>query len=416
MRFIYLAAIQLYGLALQLAGLFNAKAGLWVAGRRQWRARHRALLEAKPRQGLPLVWVHCASLGEFEQGRPVIEGLKAARPEIQVLLTFFSPSGYEVRKNYSSADYVVYLPLDTPSNARDFMAIWQPALAVFVKYEFWYFHLKALQQRGIPVFLVSALFRPGQLFFKPYGGPFRQLPGWFHHIFVQNESSGALLRAQGLRNFSVAGDTRIDRVLQIAVNAHAFPVIAAFKGDAPLLVAGSTWPEDEALLVPFLNDHLPKGWKAIIAPHQISDSHIQGLAKRLQGRVVRYSEATTSNLPEARILLIDNVGMLSALYQYGRLAYIGGGFGAGIHNTLEPIAFGLPVFFGPKYDKFEEARYLVQSGGGFSIRNLQELKAAFDQLIPETPYLAASEKARQYVLENQGASRKAVGALLKAIG
>nr|HQU60794.1 glycosyltransferase N-terminal domain-containing protein [Saprospiraceae bacterium] len=324
--------------------------------------------------------------------------------------------GYEVRKNYSSADYVVYLPLDTPANARDFMAIWQPALAVFVKYEFWYFHLKALQQRGIPVFLVSALFRPGQLFFKPYGGPFRQLPGWFHHIFVQNESSGALLRAQGLRNFSVAGDTRIDRVLQIAVNAPAFPVIAAFKGDAPLLVAGSTWPEDEALLVPFLNDHLPKGWKAIIAPHQISDSHIQGLAKRLQGRVVRYSEATTSNLPEARILLIDNVGMLSALYQYGRLAYIGGGFGAGIHNTLEPIAFGLPVFFGPKYDKFEEARYLVQSGGGFSIRNLQELKAAFDQLIPETPYLAASEKARQYVLENQGASRKAVGALLKAIG
>lgn len=410
--FIYQAVIRLYGLAIRLAALFNAKASLWAAGRRRWRSRHRGMLEAKPPGKGPLVWVHCASLGEFEQGRPVIEGIRAALPEVQVLLTFFSPSGYEVRKNYEQASYVAYLPLDTPTAARDFLAIWKPALAVFIKYEFWLFHLQALHRANIPAFLVSALFRPEQLFFSPFGGPFRRAPGWFRHIFVQDEQSAALLRKHGLQNCSAAGDTRVDRVLQIAENAPAFPPVEAFCAEKPVLVAGSTWPEDEALLIPFLNEHLPEGWKAIIAPHQIRPAHIQALEEQLQGVVIRYSQAAGAELREARILLIDNVGMLSALYQYGRLAYIGGGFGAGIHNTLEPIAFGLPVIFGPKYEKFEEARYLVQSGGGFSIRNLRELKAAFDHLQPPVAHQAASEKARHYVLANQGASRQAVEAIL----
>ncbi|MCB9276940.1 MAG: 3-deoxy-D-manno-octulosonic acid transferase [Lewinellaceae bacterium] len=412
MRLLYLIALRLYGFAIRLVAFFNGKAALWVAGRRQWRRSHQAMQEARPSEGAPLVWVHCASLGEFEQGRPVIEGLKQARPGVKVLLSFFSPSGYSLRKNYEQADYVVYLPLDTPANARSFLSIWKPALAVFVKYEFWYFHLKALHQAGVPTLLVSALFRPGQLFFRSWGGPFRQVPAWFKHIFVQNEASAALLRAKGLDNFSVAGDTRIDRVMQIAEQTPAFPLVEAFCEQAHVLIAGSTWPGDEALLIPFLNHHLPEGWKAIIAPHQIRAAHIQTLSGQLQGKACIYSEADEAALRSARVLLIDNVGMLSALYQYGRLAYIGGGFGAGIHNTLEPIAFGLPVIFGPKYEKFEEARFLVSSGAGFSISQMAELHAAFDALLPEAAYREASEKARRYLAANQGASRAAVAAIL----
>jgi 3-deoxy-D-manno-octulosonic-acid transferase len=403
--------VQAYGLFIRLAALFNAKAGQWVAGRRRWRQAQRGLLEAKPRGAGPLVWMHCASLGEFEQGRPVIEGLKAARPELRVLLTFFSPSGYELRKNYPLADYVAYLPLDTPANARDFLALWQPDLAVFVKYEFWYFYLRALRQRAIPVYLVSALFRPGQLFFKPYGGALRRLPGGFEHIFLQDEPSGQLLRRLGLSNFSVAGDTRIDRVVQIAQDSASFPLVEAFAGGAPVLIAGSTWPADEALLLPFLNESLPREWKAIIAPHQIKAAHAQGLAAQFAGQAVLYSQAGAADLAQARLLIIDNVGMLSALYRYGRIAYIGGAFGAGLHNTLEPIAFGLPVIFGPKYEKFAEARYLVSAGGGFSIGNAAELAAAFQGLLPEAAYRAAADQARAYVSANQGASKMVVKAL-----
>jgi 3-deoxy-D-manno-octulosonic-acid transferase len=408
---LYYIALQAYGLFIRLAALLNAKAAQWATGRRRWRQAQRALLAAKPRSDAPLLWIHCASLGEFEQGRPVIEGLKTVRPELRVLLTFFSPSGYALRKNYPLADYVCYLPLDTPANARDFLALWQPDLAVFVKYEFWYFFLRALRRHSIPVYLISALFRPGQLFFKPYGGALRRLPGWFDHIFLQDEPSGQLLRRLGLSNFSVAGDTRIDRVVQIAQASASFPLVEAFAGAAPVLIAGSTWPEDEALLLPFLNERLPGDWKAIIAPHQIKAAHAQRLAAQFSGRAVLYSQAETADLAQARLLIIDNVGMLSALYRYGRTAYIGGAFGAGLHNTLEPIAFGLPVIFGPKYEKFAEARYLADSGGGFSIGSAEELTAAFQSLLPEAGYRAAAAKARAYVSANQGASQMVVDAL-----
>ena len=413
---LYYLALRAYGLMIQAAALFDAKAAQWVAGRRHWQQAHRALLAAKPRGEAGLIWVHCASLGEFEQGRPVIEGLKAARPELRVLLTFFSPSGYELRKNYPQADYVCYLPLDTPANARDFLEIWQPDLAVFVKYEFWYFFLRALRQRNTPSYLIAALFRSGQLFFKPYSGALRHIPAWFSHIFVQDEPSASLLRAQGLADFSIAGDTRIDRVMQIAQRSASFPLIEEFAGSAPVLIAGSTWPEDEAILLPFLNDGLPSSWKAIIAPHQIKEAHARALLAQFAGRGLRYSQAAAGELADARLLIIDNVGMLSALYRYGRIAYIGGAFGAGLHNTLEPIAFGLPVIFGPKYQKFAEARYLIASGGGFCIHNREELAEAFNRLQPDADYQAAAEKARSYISSNQGASQMVVDALVVMMG
>ncbi|MCO6488090.1 MAG: 3-deoxy-D-manno-octulosonic acid transferase [Phaeodactylibacter sp.] len=411
---LYPFAIHLYGLFLRLAALFNPKAAQWVAGRRHWRRRHRELLEANAQGGAPLVWFHCASLGEFEQGRPVIELLKAGHPEVRILLTFFSPSGYEVRKNYGGADYITYLPLDTPANARDFVALWKPAAAVFIKYEFWASHLRALRAAGIPIVLASALFRPGQLFFRWYGGFFRRLPGWFAHIFVQNESSAQLLREAGYRNFTVAGDSRVDRVLQIAGQAPSFPLAERFAGRAPVLIIGSSWPEDEAHLLPFLNEQLPPQWKAIIAPHQVDEGHIRQIIGRLELPWQRYSEGEKE--AETRILVIDNIGLLSALYQYGRIAYIGGAFGSGLHNTLEPIAFGLPVIFGPKYQKFEEARYLVQSGGGFSVNGREELREKFTELGREEAWQEASRKARAYVLQNSGASEKVTVFIRSLVG
>lgn len=410
----YTLIIHLYGLFLRLAAIFNPKAAQWVAGRRGWRKSHQAMLREKPRGEALLIWVHCASLGEFEQGRPVIEQLKAGRPGLKILLTFFSPSGYEVRKNYKEADYIAYLPLDTPANAKDFIGIWQPTAAIFIKYEFWYNFLRVLRKAEVPVLLISALFRPGQLFFRWYGGPFRQLPGWFLHIFVQNESSGKLLREAGFHNFTVAGDTRVDRVRQIAESAPSFPLVEKFAGQAPVLVIGSSWPEDEAHLLPFLNEEFPENWKAIIAPHQVDEGHIQQIMKKLKLPCRRYSEGEKQG--EARVLVIDNVGMLSALYQYGRIAYIGGAFGAGLHNTLEPIAFGLPVIFGPRYQKFEEARYLVRSGGGFSISNQEELRGRFRALLREEAYRVASQKAREYVSRNSGASQKATVFIQKLAG
>ena len=413
MHTLYTLTLYLYGWLLRLAAFFNPKAAQWVAGRRGWRSQHQALLEKKPRGKSPLLWVHCASLGEFEQGRPVIEQLKAEQTGLKILLTFFSPSGYEVRKNYEEADYITYLPLDTAANARDFVALWQPTAAIFVKYEFWYYHLRALRTAGIPIVLISALFRQGQLFFRWYGGFFRQLPGWFTHIFVQNESSASQLRDAGFHNFTVAGDTRIDRVQQIAEKAPAFPLVEQFAGQAPILVIGSCWPEDEAYLLPFLNEQFPSDWKAIIAPHQVDEGHIQQILKKVKLPYFRYSQGQEE--PEARVLVIDNVGMLSALYQYGRIAYIGGAFGSGLHNTLEPIAFGLPVIFGPRFQKFEEARYLVRSGGGFSISSQVELQERFCGLLPEDAYRKASQKAREYVLSNSGASRKAVAFIQQLI-
>ncbi|MEQ8703492.1 MAG: glycosyltransferase N-terminal domain-containing protein [Phaeodactylibacter sp.] len=404
---LYTIGIYLYGFALRLAALLHPKAQKWVQGRQNWADHHRQLRAALPKDR-DLFWFHCASLGEFEQGRPLIEALKQRTNPPLILLTFYSPSGYEVRRNYPEADAVTYLPLDTPAQARVFLEIWQPQLAVFVKYEFWFNMLRQLQQKEVPILLISGLFRPGQVFFKPFGGPFRRLLKGFGHLFVQNEASGQQLEQAGITRYTVAGDTRIDRVQSIADGAPAIPIAADFCQSAPVLVAGSSWPEDEAYLLPYINQELPAAWKVIIAPHEIAEAHLQRIEQQLSLTVVRYGkvEGHPEKLHAARVLLIDNIGMLSALYQYGRIAYVGGGFKTGLHNTLEPIAFGLPVLFGPRYHKFEEARYLVAQGGGFVIENADALSEALEKLQRPEAYQEASAKALQYIQQNQGATQK----------
>lgn len=403
----YTLSIYLYGLALRLAAFFHPKARKWVQGRQNWAARHRQLRTSLAAHQ-PLFWFHCASLGEFEQGRPLIEALKKRPNPPLILLTFYSPSGYEVRQYYPEADVVAYLPLDTPSNARTFLKIWEPQLAVFVKYEFWFNLLRQLQRQKVPTLLISGLFRSEQLFFKFYGGPFRRILKGFSHLFVQNEASGEQLSKAGVPHYTVAGDTRIDRVRSIAAQVPPIPFAADFCGTAPVLVVGSSWPEDEARLLPYFNRTLPVDWKVIIAPHEITPTHLQSIEEQLDLPSIRYSEAEAAPTPvsAARVLLIDNIGMLSALYQYGRIAYIGGGFKTGLHNTLEPIAFGLPVLFGPHYHKFEEACYLVEEGGGFVIEDTETLSQTLEQLQEPEAYQEAAGKALRYITQNQGATQK----------
>lgn len=403
-RFIYNLVIGIYGLAIRLAAPFSAKARQWTTGRKDWPARLRVARQTTG-EG-PLIWIHCASLGEFEQGRPLIEWLKEHHPNYKILLTFFSPSGYEIRKNYDRADVVFYLPLDTPRNARRFLEIVQPQLVIFVKYEFWMHYLRGLQQKEIPHILISAIFRADHWFFKSYGAPFRRFLAGFDQLFVQDEASRQRLETVGLSRVTVAGDTRIDRVLAIAGQNRRFPLIDAFVGESPVLVVGSSWSPDEALLVPFFNEQLPAGWKVIIAPHEIKEEKIKALEGALQLPSVRFSRGNPEDMAGKRVLIIDNIGMLSALYGYGRLAYIGGGFGAGIHNTLEPIAFGLPVFFGPKYHKFTEAVSLVRTGGAFAVETTGEFQRLFAELQNEEQYDRAAQAARGYVEQNQGATQR----------
>lgn len=412
---LYRLFILFYQLAIRLAAPFNAKARQWVAGRRDWRTRLRQGLQAVRPGDRPLLWMHCASLGEFEQGRPVLEAVRRQQPETAILLTFFSPSGYEVRKNYPLADHVAYLPADTPRNARDLLAIVRPDLVIFVKYEFWYYTLRRIQEEDIPLFLISALFRPGQIFDRPGGAPFRRLLQGFRHIFVQNEASGVQLERLGVRDYTIAGDTRVDRVYDLAQQVQAFPLVARFAGQSPVLVAGSTWPPDEDLLAGLLNGPFPANWKVIIAPHQIAENKLQRIEQLLSLPTLRYSRAAESRPEEARVLIIDNIGMLASLYQYGRLAYIGGGFGVAIHNTLEPVTFGLPVFFGPRHTKFEEAVQLVRRGGAFPVETTEELIAYFETLQNEAAWRAASAEARRYIEQNRGATETIVRAILPAL-
>ena len=412
---LYRFAILLYYTAIRLASLFSRKANLWFKGRQHWKKQHHQLSASINRQ-LPLIWIHCASLGEFEQGRPIIELLKREQPDCQILLSFFSPSGYEIRKSYGAVDAVVYLPIDTPSNAKAFLNIWKPDMAIFVKYEFWYYHFKALHTQNIPTLLVAALFRQDQLFFKWYGSLFRKMLTWLNHIFVQNQESADRLSEIGIKNWTVCGDPRVDRVADIADGARQFPELATFVEGSNILVAGSTWPEDEAILLSLLNKHWQKGWKAIIAPHHINDKQIHQFIDQLDLVAIRYSELSTkTDLKDVQVLIIDNIGMLSSLYQFGKIAYIGGAFRTGLHNTLEPIAFGLPVIFGPKYHKFEEARYLVESGGGFSMEDEESLFTAFHELNQPDKYEAASAKAINYIQNNRGASKKIIKYLLNKL-
>lgn len=408
MLLLYNLSVRIYLIAIHIASVFNKKAGLWIDGRRELFPRLEKALEAVRSNGEALIWMHCASLGEFEQGRPVIEGLRKNHPETKILLTFFSPSGYEIRKDFPLADHVDYLPIDTKAQAVRFIEIVRPTLAIFVKYEFWFNHIEALHARGIPCMVISAIFRPGQVFFRWYGGIFREMLRRFDHIFVQNQISAGLLERVGGVRFSIGGDTRVDRVADLALKASSYPFVQAMTEGSKVLVAGSSWDADEEILIPFINETLPGDWKVIIAPHQIREEKIRRLEERLQVPVIRYSRAELENAGKYRVLIIDNIGMLAALYQYGRLAYIGGGFGGGIHNTLEPIAFGLPVIFGPRFKKFEEAVLLSQKGGAFPIRTGKELENVFKLLESEEAFQKASRIARSYIEENRGGTSLAL--------
>ncbi len=399
MVFLYSLGLKFYYLIILLASLFNRKARLWIKGRKRIFDKIKNQIKTENN----LLWFHASSLGEFEQGRPLIEALKNKDKSIKILLTFFSPSGYEIRKNYKTADYIFYLPLDTKKNAYKFVKLVNPSKAFFIKYEFWYHYLNQLQITNIPVYLVSANFRQNQVFFRWYGGWFRSILHKFTHIFVQNKKSEQLLKDIGLDNITIAGDTRFDRVAEIARQAKEIEIAQKFKQDSPVIIGGSTWDKDEEILVEFINTS-SLNIKYIIAPHEIHESGIQRIIKSINKPVTRFSLANTGNINDYKVLIIDNIGMLSSLYRYADIAYIGGGFGIGIHNILEAATFGLPVVFGPNYGKFQEAVDLVEAGGAFSITDSGSLKNQFEDLLGKNKKIEAGKIAREYVIKNQGAT------------
>ncbi len=382
-----------------VAAIFNQKAARWVRGRRGQFEKLRAAIGDTRN----IVWIHCASLGEFEQGRPLIEALRKNYPDIHILLTFFSPSGYEVRKDYKEADWVFYLPMDGARNARLFLDIVQPVLVIFVKYEFWYYYLKKVKYRNIPLLLVSALFWEKMSFFRWYGALQRKILSRFDHLFVQDRTSAALMEGIGLGKItSISGDTRFDRVTAIAASSQPVPYIERFLVPGATIVAGSTWPDDEELLKQLI-DKVP-GISLIIAPHEINEAHLAGIEARFPG-IARYSRLDSES--KGNLILIDNIGLLSRLYRHAAITYIGGGFGRGIHNTLEAAVYGRPVIFGPVYHKFREAKELIEKCGAFSVSGDAALIELVQRLINDRQfYQKSATAAGDYVQANRGATEK----------
>jgi 3-deoxy-D-manno-octulosonic-acid transferase len=363
------------------------------------------LLKSKIDRNARYIWFHAASLGEFEQGRPLIERIRKEYPQYKILQTFFSPSGYEVRKNYEGADIVCYLPIDTPSNVKKFIDLVNPCMVFFVKYEFWQNYLNALARKGVPVYSVSSIFRPGQIFFRWYGKSYQQVLKTFAHLFVQNEESKQLLAGIGVTNTTVVGDTRFDRVLDICAAAKQLPLVQKFKGDALTFVAGSSWGPDEDIFIKYFNAH-PE-MKLIIAPHVVNDGHLKEIMSKLQRPCIRYTQATEENVQQADCLIIDCYGLLSSIYRYGEISYVGGGFGVGIHNVLEAAVYGIPVIFGPNNKKFREAQHLLSNKGGFEIQGYEDFEQLMDKFLTDEAYLKQSGKAAgDYVKGNAGAMEK----------
>lgn len=399
MRVFYTILIRLYSLIAGFAGLFSSKAKLWSNGRKNLLNKIKS--EVLPFDG-KTIWIHSASLGEFEQGRPLIEEIKNNYHQVRIIITFFSPSGYEIRKDYALADHVYYLPADTPSNAHDFLSIIKPDISIFIKYEFWYNYLNELDKLKIPVVFISAIFRPQQVFFKFYGSWFLNHLKKANHFFVQNEDSKNLLENAGIAQVSISGDTRFDRVVSIAQNVKPNKLVEHFKGDHSLFLAGSTWPEDEKHLSSLV-EHFPNT-KFIIAPHIIDAAHISQI-QQLFPNSIKYSKATISNVSAFQVLIIDNMGMLSSLYQYANFALIGGGFGAGIHNTLEAATFGMPIFIGPNYYKFQEAKDLIDDEVVFVFENTEQLFSKLNKLNSDTTrYQSVVESSKRYVQSKTGAT------------
>ncbi len=396
----YNAGIYLYYLAILIASLFNSKARLWIQGRRNLFTRMQVEMKNAGR----IAWFHASSLGEFEQGRPVIEALRKRDPGYKILLTFFSPSGYELRKNYPGADFIFNLPLDTRKNAKRFLQIAKPEMVVFIKYEFWYHFLHQTKKSGSKLILISAIFRKQQLFFKWYGIWFRRMLRFFDHIFVQDENSLDLMADISMEHVRIAGDTRFDRVAQIAAEAKENLIARNFVTGRFTYIFGSTWEKDEEMIIEYINS-CKMDVCYIIAPHEIHPVKIKSLANKLEKHVILYSQANDANLTDARVLIIDNVGMLSTLYRYGQIAYIGGGFGKGIHNILEAAVYGIPVVFGPNHWKFKEAVELQKENGAFCIHDFNEMKTILDMLRERKDAMqAASAATLNYIKRNVGAT------------
>ena len=407
---LYNFAIYFYLLGVAIASLFNEKV------RKMWRGERAAfdVLKQKVDPEAKYVWFHAASLGEFEQGRPIMERLRSEHPEYKILLTFFSPSGYEVRKNYEGADIICYLPLDTPINAIRFLRLVRPVMAFFIKYEFWYNYLHILKYRKVPTYSVSSIFRPEQVFFKWYAKKYAGVLRCITHFFVQNEQSRELLEKIGITEVTISGDTRFDRVLQIKEQSKRLPLVEAFKNkkqtveeaykqEYKVFVAGSSWPPDEDIFIRFFNEH-PE-WKLIIAPHVIGNDHLQQIISKLNRKTVRYTEATPETAAEAQCMIIDCFGLLSSIYHYGEVAYVGGGFGVGIHNVLEAAVWNVPVFFGPNNKRFQEAQQLLASGGAVEITDYNSFDSAMTRFMNDEKWLKeCGSKAGEYVKSKAGAT------------
>lgn len=395
----YNLAIYLFSALLWPVSLFNKKADTLRRGRRGLVERMEKDFASLPE--CQTLWMHCASLGEFEQGRTVIEAFKALEPTSRIVVTFFSPSGYEVRHNYSGADYIYYLPADTPCNARRVVRAIKPNIAIFVKYEYWHNYLKQLQNNGAQIYVISAIFRENMVFFKPWGGFFRAMLSRFTHLYVQNSQSIELLAAIGIQNVTVAGDTRFDRVAQITAAVPKLPIVEAFAKGQQVMVCGSTWPDDEKLLAKLITNH-PET-RFIIAPHQINENNIRTLLSALPQRTAAlYTQTDEHQVVNTNLLIINCIGILSGVYRYGQIAYIGGGFGAGIHNILEAATWGMPIIFGPRYQKFAEAVDLVNLGGAASIASEEELQTAYNLM--QNNLNNISQVTKKYVETRCGAT------------
>jgi 3-deoxy-D-manno-octulosonic-acid transferase len=408
MKILYNIGIVIFSALANIISPFNSKASLWVNGRKKWAEK----IADKIKPGDRVIWMHCASLGEFEQGRPVIEAIKKEMPAFRILLTFFSPSGFEIRKNYEKADCISYLPSDTPGNASRFIDLVKPEIVIFVKYEFWNNYISTLYKKKIPLYLISGIFRPGQHFFKWYGSFFRKMLMKFEKIFVQDQQSLDLLSGIGIMNVSLAGDTRFDRVLEIAGNARDIPVLEQFRGSEKLFLAGSSWRPDEEIIAEYIN-RFPDRIKWVFAPHEIDKSNIDRIERLFKVKCVRFS-AFGDDSVDARVLIIDNIGMLSSAYRYAYIAAIGGGFGKGIHNILEPACWGIPIIFGPNYERFKEAVDLLNKGGAKKFVVFDDFKKILDLwLSDEKIYTISAEIASKYVKENAGAEEIIIKEIFK---
>ena len=401
MKLLYNIFILIYSISIRIAALFNNKARQWVDGRKNLFSR----IEADQLSDNQIIWIHCASLGEFEQGRPVLEMLGTTYADHKIVLTFFSPSGYEVRKDYELADYIYYLPIDTVNNARQFISYIRPKLVIFIKYEFWFNYIDELYRHKIPVIFASVIFRESQHFFKPWGAWFARQLNKVTYLFVQNKKSLELLDSIGIYHAEVSGDTRFDRVIQLPDEPVSFPIVEKFKGNSFLLIAGSTWQPDEKVLYDLLVNS-KVNFKVIIAPHLIAKDHITDIKRRFKNfNTVLYSKASTVNLEKIRVMIVDSIGKLAQLYRYADLAYVGGGFGVGIHNLLEASTYGIPVIYGPNYKRFREALELRDNGGGFPIDNSEDCIKVFENLTSnKEAYSNSASAAKQYVHSNAGAT------------